>query len=83
MKGINVLEPKNETKTFFEYLKDNTEEFFLGYPDIFHLDLKEFFKDIASKEKENIHYMLLSRQILTPSRSTIDFLEEYGDLYNF
>ena len=51
MKGINILEPKNETQTSFEYLKNNIEEFFLGYPDIFDSDLKEFFKDIASEEK--------------------------------
>ena len=49
MKGINVLEPENETQTFFEYLKDNTEEFFLGYPDIFHLDLKEFLQRLKKK----------------------------------
>ena len=35
MEVINVLEPKNETQTYFEYLKNNLEEFFLGYPDIF------------------------------------------------
>ena len=39
----NILEPKNETETSFEYLKNNTDEFFLGYPDVFDLDLKEFF----------------------------------------
>ena len=35
MEVINVLEPKNETQTYFEYLKNNLGEFFLGYPDIF------------------------------------------------
>ena len=35
MEVINVLEPKNGTQTYFEYLKNNLEEFFLGYPDIF------------------------------------------------
>ena len=35
MEVINVLEPKNETQTYFEYLKNNLEEFFLCYPDIF------------------------------------------------
>ena len=30
MKGINILQPKNETQTFFEYLTNNTEEFFGG-----------------------------------------------------
>ena len=59
MKGINILEPKNKTQTSFEYLKNNIEECFLGYPDIFDSDLKEFFKDIASEEKENIDYKLL------------------------
>ena len=64
MKGINVLEPSNETQTSFEYLKKkNLDEFFLGYPDLFDSDLNEFFKDIASEEKENIDYKLLSRQI--------------------
>ena len=35
MEVINVLEPKNETQTYFEYLKNNLEEFFPGYTDIF------------------------------------------------
>ena len=83
MKGINILEPKNETQTSFEYLKNNIEEFFLGYPDIFDSDLKEFFKDIASEEEENIDYILLSRQILIPSENIFSFLHKYGDLYNF
>ena len=30
MKGINILEPKNETQTSFEYLKNNTELFLGG-----------------------------------------------------
>ena len=50
MKGINNLEPKNETQTSFEYLKNNTDEFFLSYPDIFDLDLKKKFNYIASEE---------------------------------
>ena len=83
MKGINILEPKNETQTSFEYLKNNIEEFFLGYPDIFDSDLKEFFKDIASEEEENIDYRLLLRQILTPPRKTFSFLQKHGDLHNF
>ena len=29
MKGNNIFEPKNETRTSFEYLKSNIEEFFL------------------------------------------------------
>ena len=28
IKGINILEPKNETQTSFEYLKNNTKESF-------------------------------------------------------
>ena len=69
----NILEPKSETKTSFEYLKNNIKEFFLGYWDIFDSDLKEFFKYNASEEKKNIDYMLLSKEILTPSRNTISF----------
>ena len=60
MKGISILEQKNETLTSFEYLKNNIEEFFLGYPDIFDSDLEEFVKDITSEEEENIGYKLLS-----------------------
>ena len=45
--------------------------------------MKEFFKDIASEEKENIDCNLLSRQILTPSRKTYSLLQKHGDLYNF
>ena len=56
MKGINILEPKNETQTSFEYLKNNTEEFFLGYPDNFNSDLKKFFNYIVSEEEKNIDY---------------------------
>ena len=60
MKGINILEPENETQTSFEYLKNNIEYFFFDYPDIFDSDLKEFFEDIVSEEEENIDYKLLS-----------------------
>ena len=35
------------------------------------------------EEKKNIDYNLLSRQMLTPSKKTISFLQKYGDLYNF
>ena len=59
MKGINILELKNETQTSFEYLKNNLNKFFNGYPNIFDSDLKEFFKDIASEEGKNIDYKLL------------------------
>ena len=62
MKGINILESKNETQTSFEYLKNNTDEFFLGYPDVFDSDLKEFFNYIASEE-QNIDYKLLFKKI--------------------
>ena len=45
--------------------------------------MKEYFKVIASEEEENIDYMLLSRQILTPSRKIFSFLQKHGDLYSF
>ena len=83
MKGINILEPRNETQTSFEYLKNNIGYFFLGYPNVFDSNLKEFFKDIASEEEENIDYNLLSRQILTPSKKTFSFLQNRGNLYSF
>ena len=38
MKGSNILEPGDETQTSFEYLKNNTEMFFLVYEDIFDSD---------------------------------------------
>ena len=72
----------DETQTSFRYLINNTEEFFLGYTNIFDSDLKELFKNIASEEKKNIDYKLLSGQILTPSKNTINFLQKYGDLNN-
>ena len=50
---------------------------------IFDSDLKKFFNYIASKEKENIDYNLLSKETLTPSGNTINFSQGYGDLYNF
>ena len=37
----NDLELKNETQTSFEYLKNNIEEFFNSFPNIFNLDLKK------------------------------------------
>ena len=77
------LTSDDETQTSFEYLKDNTEESFGGYPNIFDLDLKEFFNYIASKEEKYIDYNLLSEQILTPSGKTFSFLKKYGNLYNF
>ena len=35
----NNLEPKNETKTSFEYLKNNNSVVFFSYPNIFDSDL--------------------------------------------
>ena len=52
MKGINILESKTETQTYFEYLKNNTDEFFSSYSDIFDSDLKEFFNCICLKKKK-------------------------------
>ena len=83
MKGINILELKNETQTSFEYLKSNTEVSFDSFPNIFYSDLKEFFNYIASEEKKNIDYEVLSRQILIPSRNLFSFFGEHNDLYNF
>ena len=57
-------------------LKKNTKEFFKSYPNIFNSNLKEFFKDIASKEKEKIDYNLLSRLISTPSKKTFSFFSK-------
>ena len=79
MKGINILESKTETQTYFEYLKNNTDEFFSNYSDIFDSDLKEFFNCIVSEEEKSTDYELLSRQILLPSKNIFSFLHEYGD----
>ena len=43
--------------------------------------MEEFFKDVASEEKETIDYKLLSRQITTLSKKTSSFL--HGHLYHF
>ena len=83
MKGINISEPGDETQTSSECLKNNTEEFFLGYPDIFDSDLKECLNYIASEEEKNIDYKLLSKQILIPRKNIFSFSHKYGDLYNF
>ena len=80
MERINIFEPKNETQTSFEYLKSNLEESFLVITDSV---LKEFFKDIASEEKESIDYKLLSRRIWTPSRKTFSFLQKHVNLFKF
>ena len=45
--------------------------------------MKDFFKDVASEEEENIDYNLLSRQILTPLKNTFSFLQKHGDLCSF
>ena len=41
----------DETQTSFEYLKGKVDEIIELHPKIFDLNLKEFFKDIASEEK--------------------------------
>ena len=73
----------DERQTSFEYLQDNTKQFFLAYSDIFDSDLKELFNYIGSEEKKSVDYELLSRQILLPSGNVFSFLNEHGDLYNF
>ena len=81
MEGIDVLGSKDKTQT--SYLKDDLEVFFLGYPDIFDSDLKEFFLYFASEEKKSIDYKLLLREITTWSKKTFSFLENHGCLYDF
>ena len=81
--STKTLTNDDKTETSFEYLKDNTEEFFGGYPYIFDSDLKEFFNHITPEEEENIDYHLLLKQILLLSKKTFSFLQKYGDLYNF
>ena len=61
------------------YLKDNLGAFFYGYPNIFDSDLKKFFENIASQEKDNINYKVL----ITPSKKTFSFLQKNGHLYDF
>ena len=70
-------------KLLLNIQKTTQNWFFLGYPDIFDSDLKEFFNYIASEEEKNIDYKLLSRQILVSPKNIFSFLHEYGDLYNF
>ena len=67
------LTSDDKTQISFEYLKDNKVEFFEGYPNIFDSNLKVFFNYIASKEKRNIDYNLLSKQILLPSGNVFSF----------
>ena len=80
MQEVNQIFNGDETHASFEYLKNNTEEFYGISPNIFDSNLKIFFDYIASEEKENIDYSLLSTQISTPSKKTLSFLKEYGDL---
>ena len=80
MEGIDILGSKDEIET--SYLKDDLEVFFLDYPDIFDSDLKIFFENNASQEKENTDYKLLSREITTPSKKTFSFLQKHGNLYD-
>ena len=80
MGDIDILGSKNETQT--PYLKNYLEVFFLGYSDIFDSDLKKFFENIASEEK-NIDYKLLSREVRTPSKKTFSFFQKHRNLYDF
>ena len=59
--STKILTSDDETQTSFQYLKDNTKDFFGGYQDIFDSDLKEFFKYIASQEEKSVDYTLLSQ----------------------
>ena len=52
MEGIDILRSKDETQTF--YLKDDLEDFILGYPDIFDSYLKNFFLKILRLKKKRI-----------------------------
>ena len=72
----------DETQTSFEYLKDNTDEFF-SYSDIFDPDLKEFFNYIASEGKKSTDYEMLQGSFFLPPGNVFNFLQNYGDLYNF
>ena len=81
MEVVDILGSKDETQT--SYLKDDLEVLFLGYPDIFGADLKNFSENIVSQEKENIDYKLLSRKITTPSKNTFSFLQKLSNFYVF
>ena len=72
-----------EVQTSFEYLKDNKEDFFGGYPNIFDSDLKNFFDYIAFKKEKYIGYNLLSEEILLSSGDVLNFFNKYHDLYDF
>ena len=73
MSDIDTPEPKNETKASFYYLKDEINKLFKDHQNIFDLDLKKFFKDIASEEEKNINYNLLLKEISLLSRNTFSF----------
>ena len=62
--NIDNLEPKNETTISSYYLKSRINKFFENYPSIFDSGLKNFFKNIASEEEQNINYNLLSKKFL-------------------
>ena len=51
--------------------------------DTFDSDLNKLFENIASQEKDNIDYKLLSREITTPSKNTFSFLIKHGNFYDF
>ena len=73
----------DEVQTSFTYLKGKVNEFIKLRPKVFDLNLKTFFKDIVSEEEKYIDYNLLSEEILTPSGNVLNFLNKYGNLYNF
>ena len=52
MTGIDILEPKNETQTSFEYLKNKTEQFFFSYSDVFDSDFKQILIILCLKKKK-------------------------------
>ena len=72
-----------ETQTSFEYLKNNTKEFFENYPDVFDLNLKRYFNYIVSQEEKHVDYNLLSGEILLPSGDVLNFFNKHGDLCDF
>ena len=77
MEGNDILGSRDEIQT--PYLKDDLEVFFLGYPDMSDSDLKNVFENIASQEKGNIDYKLLSREITTLPKKIFSFLEKHGN----
>ena len=67
MEGIDVSGSEDETQTF--YLKDDLEEFFLGYPYIFDSDLKNLFWKIllTSYFQEKLQHRLKSLSVFCKS----------------